>query len=341
MLTKRVFSGIQPTGIPHLGNYFGALVQWTELARGRHKHFERPIFAIVDVHAYTSRFVKFGRPLYTSILDTAASLLAIGLGPENCILFRQSDILEHYYLDNVLDNFVTTARLARMTQYREKMGEQESPANGLLTYPVLQAADILLYRSNLVPVGEDQRQHIELTRDIARKFNETTQSRLFPEPEALLSGSLHARRIKSLREPARKMSKSDLDNKSFIELVEEPEVILEKVKKAKTDCESRVFYDAEKRPGISNLMRIHHLATGQSFEDIEHEFAGVESSKYKLALAEILIDKFRPVREEFKRIRADRAYLEATLAAGREQAGPLAAETVLEVKRLLGSLEAR
>lgn len=338
----RIFSGIQPTGVPHLGNYYGALVQWLQLAQERAG--PTPIYAIVDVHAYTSRRLQFGRALYSSILDTTASLLAIGLAPNNCLLFRQSDVLEHYYLDNVFDNFISTQRLARMTQYKERIADgrgasAKSVPNGLLTYPVLQAADILLYQANLVPVGEDQTQHIELTRDIARRFNESTNSQLFPEPKPLLSGTEHGRRIRSLRNPGKKMSKSDEDKKSFIEIVDEPDVILEKVKKAVTDSDSRIFYDAASRPGISNLMRLHHLTTGQSFEEIERQYEGVESAKYKLELADILIEKLAPIRQEFKRVRGDQAYLEETLRLGCERARPMAEETVTQVKRLLGSLE--
>lgn len=385
----RVFSGIQPTGVPHIGNYFGALIQWLDIV-GRQQvtvkqektnkdltvrvsktdnSFEpidqdifnvirdeestitsqplvikcaKPIISIVDVHAYTSNRIEFGVPLYSSILDTTAALLAIGLTPNNCIMFKQSDILEHYYLDNVFDNFTTTQRLARMTQYKEKSIDKkiaQSTPNGLLTYPVLQTADILLYKASLVPVGEDQSQHIELARDIAKKFNDVTKSNLFPQPLAILNKSQHARRIKSLRNPAKKMSKSDTDKRSFIEIIDEPDVILEKIKKAITDSESRVYYDPRERPGISNLMRIHHLTTGQSFDEIEKLNVGIESGQYKLRLADILIEKFSPIREEFRQIRADQIYLNEVLKSGCDQAKPIASETVAQVKRLLGSIE--
>lgn len=363
----RVFSGIQPSGVPHLGNYFGALAQWVRLAKERQLNCtqssnadkfhvgnatddlqnrstviecDRPIYCIVDVHSYSSPNIQFGAQLYNNILNTTASLLAIGLDTKNSILFRQSDLLEHNYLDNVLHNFITTQRLSRMIQYKEKTSSSSNKGvpNGLLTYPVLQAADILLYRANFVPIGADQSQHIELARDIAKKFNTVTSSDLFTEPQALFNSSEHARKIKSLREPAKKMSKSDPDKKSFIEIVDEPDVLMEKVKKAVTDGTSEVYFDAEARPGVSNLMRIHHLTTGENFTEIRKRSAGITSAQYKLQLADILIENFKPVREEFKRIRNDRAYLESVLKLGHDEAKPLAAEMVLQVRNLLGSI---
>uniref|UniRef100_A0A6G1SDF6 tryptophan--tRNA ligase n=1 Tax=Aceria tosichella TaxID=561515 RepID=A0A6G1SDF6_9ACAR len=363
----RVFSGIQPSGVPHLGNYFGALSQWTRLAKERKLavtecsihdernsqrctvkpdnnrptliEFDTPIYCIVDVHAYSSPTIKYGTQLYNNILDTTASLLAIGLTTKNCILFRQSDLLEHNYLDNVLHNFITTQRLSRMNQYKEKTSNTSSRgvSNGLLTYPVLQAADILLYGANFVPIGADQTQHIELTRDIARNFNKAVVSDVFKEPQPLFNNSEHARRIRSLREPAKKMSKSDPNKKAFIEIVDEPDVLREKVKKAMTDNISDVYFDADARPGVSNLLRIHHLATGQSFSEIQAQFAGITSAQYKLLLADILIEKFKPVREEFKRVRNEHDYLESVLKHGHDQAKPMAVEMVMRVKNLLGS----
>lgn len=334
----RVFSGIQPTGIPHLGNYFGAISHWLNFSRNTNT---TPILSIVDVHAYTSPGIQYGPKLYQNIMDTTASLLSLGLNQKNCILFRQSDIHEHNYLDNVLHNFVSTRRLLRMTQYKEKTSQTPKSKmlpSGLLTYPVLQAADILLYKATLVPVGDDQEQHVELTREIARRFNAVTSSDMFPEPSTLLPESEHARRIKSLRDPRKKMSKSDANKNSFIQVVDEPDVLREKLKKALTDSVSEVYYDAQGRPGVSNLIRLHHLATGESFEQIRNSCRGMETAQHKLHLADILIEKFRPAREEFKRIRMDRAYLESILKQGHDKAKPLAMETISQVKNLLGSL---
>lgn len=340
----RIFSGIQPTGIPHLGNYFGAISQWIDatndrqiLLKGKQVKIDVPIFSIVDVHAYTSSGSTFGANFYDSILSTTASLLALGLNPEKCIFFRQSDIYEHNYLDNVLNNFVTTQRLTHMIQFKEKAKSSKIVRHGLLSYPILQAADILLYKSNLVPVGEDQVQHIELTRDIALKFNQELNNELFPLPDELLVDDLHARRVKSLREPEKKMSKSDPNKKSFIEVVDAPDLVLEKCKKAITDCISEVYYDTENRPGVSNLIRIYHLTTGQTIDDIVNQFKGIETAKFKLALAEVLLEKFRQTRDEFKRLRSDVGYLEEVLKLGESKAKPIAMETISQVKHLLGS----
>lgn len=344
MSARRIFSGIQPTGIPHIGNYFGAIAQWIRLTNERKVTLanevlecEQPIFSIVDVHSYTSKANIFGRQLYERILETTAVLLALGLEPKRCILFRQSDLFEHNYLDNVLNSFVTVQRLHHMTQFKEKSAQSKTVSNGLLSYPVLQAADILLYKADLVPVGEDQIQHIELTRDIAKKFNSHLEENLFPLPEALLNGLEHARRVKSLREPAKKMSKSDANQKSFIGVVDEPDVVIEKCKKSLSDFESQVYYDVEKRPSVSNLMRIYHLTTGDSIDQIEYQFRNQTTAEFKLKLAEVLIEKFSKPREEFKRLQGDRIYLEKVLKMGAEKARPIASGTIAQVRYLLGS----
>lgn len=344
LLGSRIFSGIQPTGIPHLGNYFGAISQWVRLSndrqvllKGKQVDIDVSIFSIVDVHAYTSSSASYGENFYHSILSTTASLLALGLNPEKCIFFRQSDIYEHNYLDNVLNNFVTTQRLTHMIQFKEKTKSFKIVKHGLLSYPILQAADILLYKSNLVPVGQDQVQHIELTRDIAKKFNDELNNEMFPLPDVLLVDSIHARRVKSLREPEKKMSKSDPNKKSFIEVVDEPDLVVEKCKKALTDPISEVYYDAENRPGVSNLIRIYHLTTGHAIDDIVKQFEGLETAKFKLALADVLIEKFKQTRDEFKRLRNDVGYLEEVLRRGESKAKPIAIETISQLKHLLGS----
>lgn len=344
LFNTRIFSGIQPTGVPHLGNYFGAISQWIKLSnerqvslKGKQVDIDIPIFSIVDVHAYTSSGATFGPQFYENILSTTASLLALGLNPNKCILFRQSDIYEHNYLDNVLNNFVTTQRLTHMVQFKDKSKSLRIVKNGLLSYPILQAADILLYKANLVPVGEDQVQHIELTRDIARKFNYELNDELFPLPNELLVNDSNARRIKSLREPEKKMSKSDPNKKSFIEVIDEPDLVIEKCKKALTDSISEVYYDADNRPGVSNLMRVYHLITGNTIDEITNEFKGIETAKFKLALADSIIDRFRGVRKEFKRLRANIGHLEEVLKHGELKAKPIAVETTEQVRYLLGS----
>lgn len=342
---NRIFSGIQPTGVPHLGNYFGAVSQWIQTANSRsvldkdnRLDCDTPIFSIVDVHAYSSS--NCGPQLYKNLMSTTASLLALGIDPKKCILFRQSDLFEHNFLCNVLDNFVSPGRLRQMTQFKEKTRSSQQISNGLLNYPVLQAADILLYRANLVPVGEDQVQHIELTRDVARKFNSFAKRDLFPEPRSVLNVSEHARRLKSLRDPDKKMSKSDPNKKSFVEVIDEPDVVVEKCKKALTDSTSAVYYDPVNRPAVANLMRLYHLTTGLSFDSITKQFAGIETAQFKLELAEAIIEHFRGARDEYKRLRNDEANLEATLELGAEKARPIAAETIREVRHILGSIDA-
>lgn len=348
-LGSRIFSGIQPTGLPHLGNYFGAISKWIQIANERKVitgkagneseiSCQEPVYCIVDVHAYSSTNSSLvGKQLYENILSTTASLIALGLDPAKCILYKQSDVMEHFYLDNVLDNFVGPGRLTRMTQYKDKSTSSQFVTNSLLNYPMLQAADILLYRTNLVPVGEDQTQHIELTRDIATKFNSSTKSDLFPLPQTLLDKSEVARRIKSLRNPDKKMSKSDLDKKSFIEVIEEPDSIVQKCKKAMTDNINEVYYDPENRPGISNLMLLYHLCTDESMDQIRDKFIGIESAKFKLALAEVLIHKFAQTREEYKQLMANKHFLGGILKGGAEKARLIAGETIHKVKVLMGS----
>lgn len=347
-LYRRIFSGIQPTGVPHLGNYYGAISQWIDLAKerqiqlkkGEHVTCDTPIYSIVDVHSYSGQNIIYGQQLYDKILSTTASLLALGLNTNNCILFKQSDVLEHNYLETVLNNFITTNRLYHMTQFKDKSKASGRTAisNALLNYPVLQAADILIYKANLVPIGEDQIQHIELTRDIAKNFNLATKSQLFPEPESSLASSIHSRRIKSLRDPDKKMSKSDPNKKGFIEVIDAPDIIVEKCKKALTDSNSSVYYDAENRPGVSNLMRIYHLSTGESFEQITEQFKSIDTGRFKLRVADVLIAQFSDARNEFARLVKDRAYLEQVLKDGCQKAQSIASRTVTQVKQVLGSI---
>lgn len=358
---RKIFSGIQPTGVPHLGNYFGAIEQWLKLTKRHHEDHpiggQKPIFCIVDVHAYSSQRTQFGEQLYANILSSLASLLALGFDPNKCILFRQSDVLEHNYLSNVFHNVVSIERLSGMIQFKDKVAARKlqqhsesakvhSIPTGLLTYPCLQAADILLYQADLVPVGEDQSQHIELTRHIANKFNKIVNKRFFPLPIGLMEQSEHARRIKSLRDPTKKMSKSDPDWRSTISIMDEPDVIMVKCKKALTDCDSRVLYRPDDRPGVANLMRLLLLTSqsggggfrGQwSIEEMEKHFESKQTADLKIKLAESLIERFKPARDHYKRLVADRANLEQILKIGAEEARQLAAITVSRVRHELGS----
>lgn len=339
----RVFSGLQPTGIPHIGNYFGALAQWLKFVGqdklthdGKTYTLDKPIYCVVDIHACKSSNVQFGQHLYDNILSTTASLIAAGLNPDKCILFKQSDVADHTTLANYLDVCVTTSSLARLSHFTDKSKVAKAVHHGLLSYPLLQAADILLYKANFVPIGQDQLQHIEITRKIAKKFNSMTKSDFFPLPEPILAHSIHSRRIKSLRAPDLKMSKSDVDQKAYIEIIDEPDLILDKCKKAITDQISQVYYDQDQRPGISNLMRIYHLATGDTFDQIANQFKDKESVEFKLKLADILTEKFRPVRDEYKRLIGDKFYLEKVLAAGAHQARLISQNVIAEIKCSLG-----
>lgn len=349
---KRVFSGIQPTGVPHIGNYFGALALWRRIADEKRIELkdpelssqvcDKPIYSIVDVHAYSSTSQKLGKTLYDSILTTTASLLALGLTSDKCVLFRQSDVLEHFYLDNVLDNFITTGSLLSLNQYKDKKKKLDGLElhNGLLNYPVLQAADILLYRAPYVPIGADQMEHIELTRDIAKKFNSYFKTDLFPLIVPVMNESEHCQRIRSLREPTKKMSKSDTQTRSIISIVDEPDVIVANLKKAVTDCTSEIYYDANGRPGVSNLMRIYHSVSGENMQSIEQRFSGKNTGEFKLALADALIEYFKPTRTEYKKLVQDRCYIERVLKCGADEARDMAQETVKLVKNLIGSTSA-
>lgn len=350
LIGRKVFSGIQPTGIPHLGNYFGAIEQWIKLTD---KHFkqhpiggQKPIFCIVDIHAYSSNTPNFGSVFYDKILSSVASLEALGLvSPKKCILFRQSDVLEHNYLASVFQNIVSVERLSSMIQFKEKVAARsngtsnkvESIPTGLLTYPVLQAADILLYNADLVPIGEDQAQHIELTRHLANKFNRITSKRFFPLPVGLLSQDDHSRRIRSLRNPEKKMSKSDVDWRSVISVMDEPDLVMAKCRKALTDCDSRIFYDPIGRPGVANLMRLFHLTSGKSLDEIELQFAGKQTNDLKIELAETIIERFGEARKQFARLIGEPAYLESQLQKGADEARAIASETVGRVRHELGS----
>lgn len=347
LISHRIFSGIQPTGIPHLGNYFGAIKQWITFAKDREAtlndggrvKIDTPIYSIADVHSYTGQNIVFGQHLYDNILSTTAVLLALGLNTDNCILFKQSDVRDHLALGLLLNAYVTSNRLHHMTQFKDKSKSigKGHLSNLLMIYPVLQAADILIYDADLVPVGEDQLQHLELARDIVRKFNHDTQSHLFSEPQALLASSVHSRRIRSLRDPSKKMSKSDPDKRAFIEITDSADSVREKCKKSLTDCISAVYYDAQNRPAVSNLMTLYHLATGLSFEEITDQFSGIETAEFKLKLADVLIHEFSDVRSEYPRLMKDPAYLEQQLEVGCLKVKPMASEKFDQINRLLGS----
>jgi tryptophanyl-tRNA synthetase len=322
-----IFSGIQPTGRKHLGNYIGAIRQYVEAQeRG-----EPAIFCIVDLHALSVAYdpVELRERLY----DTAAILLAAGLDPERCILFRQSDVPEHSELTWLLSAVTSHGDLNRMTQFKEKSGKQRELASAaLFYYPVLMAADVLAYRATEVPVGDDQRQHVELMREIARRFNERFGDTLVV-PEMLIPEV--GARIMDLQEPENKMSTTGGGEAGTVYVLEEPDAIRKKLGSAVTDSGREIVRGPDKA-GIANLIDILAVARGTAPEEIEREFEGAGYGDFKKAVAEGVVELLAPVRERYAELRPDEDALEATLAAGAEKARAIAAPVLSEVRDRMG-----
>ena len=324
---KRVFSGIQPTGAFTLGNYLGAVRNWPLL-----QDEYDCIYCVVDQHAITVK--QTPAELRKKSYEAAAMLLASGIDPEKSLLFIQSQVPQHSQLAWVLSCSTQYGELGRMTQFKDKSSKHADNINtGLFTYPVLMAADILLYGTHYVPVGADQKQHVELARDIAQRFNNNySETFVLPEPMIPKVGA----RIMSLQEPSKKMSKSDANEKSFILLTDSADVIMKKFKSAVTDSDGVVRYDKEEKPGISNLMGIYSVMTNKSLEEIEKEFDGQGYGAFKTAVAESVIETLRPVQDEYNRILADKAYMEDVLRQGAEKARYQANKLVNKVYRKVG-----
>jgi tryptophanyl-tRNA synthetase len=322
-----VFSGIQPTGRKHLGNYIGAIRQYVE---GQERG-EPAIFCIVDLHAISVAFDP--TDLRERLYDTTAILLAAGLDPERCLLFRQSDVREHTELTWLLSAVTAHGDLNRMHQFKEKAGkERELASAALFFYPVLQAADVLAYRATEVPVGEDQRQHVELMREIARRFNARFGETLV-EPELRVPEV--GARIMDLQEPGRKMSTTGGTEQGTVLVLDEPDAIRKKFGSAVTDSGREVVRGPEK-PGITNLIDVLAVARGIDQEQVEREFEGAGYGDFKKAVAEAVVELLSPVRERYREQRPDEAALEAVLAAGAEKARAFAAPTVAEVRDRMG-----
>ena len=322
----KIFSGIQPSGQIHLGNYLGAIKQWSDS-----QHENESIFCIVDWHAITVPYNP--EELKQKIKDTVIAFIAAGINPEKNIIFVQSRVKEHAELAWLLNTICPVGELSRMTQYKDKSKKFKENLNaGLLNYPVLQAADILLYKAEGVPVGKDQEQHIELTRTLARKFNQKF-GKTFKEPKSLVleEGS----KIMSLTDTKRKMSKSD-DPKSCIFLFDEPEVITKKIMSAETDSGKDVIYNITKKPGISNLLTIYSQLSDRSIKDIEKEFAGRGYGDFKKALAQVVVDKLEPFRKKYKELLTRDVYIEEILKQGEHRASTIARLTMQEVREKMG-----
>ncbi len=336
---ERVFSGVQPTGNLHLGNYLGAIKKFVEL-----QDSHDCIYCVVDLHAIT--VWQEPAELTRNIREVTAAFLACGIDPKKHIIFNQSQVAEHAELAWIFNCVARLGWLNRMTQFKEKAGkDRENASVGLYAYPNLMAADILVYRATHVPVGEDQKQHLELSRDIAQKFNSDFAASIrshgfgdvfFPLPEPLIQGP--ATRVMSLRDGSKKMSKSDASDYSRINLTDDADAIAQKIRKAKTDPEPLPGDEKglASRPEADNLIGIFAALKGVNKADVLGEFGGAQFSAFKGALVDLAVDKLGPIGAEMKRMVADAAYIDAVLADGSARAQILAAETMKAVKDIVG-----
>ena len=326
---KRILSGIQPTGTFTLGNYIGAVRNWGLLQQ----EYEC-IYMIANMHAITVR--QTPADLRRQTREAAALLLACGIDPQKSIVFVQSHVPAHAELSWVLSCNTQFGELSRMTQFKDKSARHADNVNaGLFTYPVLMAADILVYNADLVPVGADQKQHLELARNIATRFNNAySDTFTVPEPYIPKTGA----RIMSLQEPDKKMSKSDTNANSFILMLDDPDTIRRKFKRAVTDSEGTV-YASEEKAGVTNLMSIYSVFTGKNFDEIQKEFEGKGYGEFKDAVAQSVIEVFSPIQDEYRRILADKNYLDEVLKAGAERAARIANKTCAKVYKKVGFLQ--
>ncbi|MBR7650779.1 tryptophan--tRNA ligase [Brucella oryzae] len=347
-----VFSGVQPTGNLHLGNYLGAIKRWVEV-----QETQECIYCVVDMHALT--ISPDPVELIQSTREVTAAFLAAGIDPKRSIVFNQSRVMQHAELAWVFNCIARIGWMSRMTQFKDKAGkDRENASLGLFAYPSLMAADILLYRATAVPVGEDQKQHLELTRDIAQKFNNDYSDRIaslgvgvdmqvgdeqvsgfFPMTEPMISGP--AMRIMSLRDGTKKMSKSDPSDLSRINLIDDEETITKKIRKAKTDSDGlpTELDGLTGRPEADNLVGIYAALSSQSKEDVLKEFGGRQFSEFKASLADLAVAKLSPITHEMRRLVADPAHIDSVLRDGGERAGVIAEQTMRHVRDIVGWLQ--
>ena len=324
---QTIFSGIQPSGELTLGNYLGAVRNWV-LLQDRYTCY----YCVVDLHAITVR--QDPVKLRHRTLDVMALLIAAGIDPEKCVLYMQSHVPQHAQLAWILDCFTYMGELSRMTQFKDKAGRAgENVTAGLFTYPVLMAADILLYQAELVPVGIDQKQHLELARDIAQRMN-ALYGDLFTVPDAVIGE--HGAKIMSLQDPAKKMSKSDENENSYILLLDPPDAVARKLKRAVTDSDGEIRFDEKAKPGISNLLTIYSVMTNRKIEEVTTEFAGRGYGELKSAVTDVVIAGLEPLQEAYRRIRKDKAYLNEIMTSNAEKARAAAEKTLLKVHRKVG-----
>jgi tryptophanyl-tRNA synthetase len=324
-----VLSGCQPSGQLTIGNYMGALRQWVAMQEDYDC-----LYMLVDLHAITVR--QDPKALYEATLDGLALYLACGIDPERSTLFVQSHVPEHAQLAWVLNCYAQMGELNRMTQFKDKSSKNQQNINvGLYSYPVLQAADILLYQANQVPVGEDQKQHLELTRDIAIRFNNLYGDTLtLPEPYIPEFGA----RIMSLQDPAKKMSKSDDNPNNFVGLLEEPKKVAKKIKRAVTDSDehARIYFDNKEKPGVSNLLTLLSCATGRSIDDLVPEYEDKMYGHLKGDVADAVVALLEPIQTKYQELRNDRGELDRIMSVGAEKASTRAAETLKSVYQAVG-----
>lgn len=331
---KVLYSGMQATGTLTLGNYLGALKNWVNLSDELDSEYER-FYGVMDLHSLTLRqepssFRKNARNLY-------ALYVAAGLNPEKNCIYYQSHVSAHAELGWILDCFTYMGELNRMTQFKDKSAKHADNINaGLYTYPVLMAADILLYQTDVVPVGVDQKQHLEICRDIAERFN-NIYGDVFTIPEPYIGKA--GAKIMSLQEPGRKMSKSDENANATILLLDDTDTIIRKFKRAVTDSESEVRYDEEKKPGISNLIDIYSVVTGKTREEVEKEFAGKGYGDFKLAVGEAVACELKPLQERYAQLIADKSYIDARIKENDEKAQYFANKTLRKVQKKVGLTE--
>jgi len=327
---KTILSGIQPSGAMTLGTYIGALKNWVALTDEYECYY-----MIVDMHAIVAR--QNPATLRKTPFEQLAQYIACGIDPDKSVLFIQSHVPAHAQLAWVLNCYTMFGELSRMTQFKDKSAKNADNINaGLFTYPVLQAADILLYQADYVPVGADQKQHIELTRDIAVRFNGIYGDVFnLPEPYIPKVGA----RIMDLQTPTKKMSKSEIVDGGCVLIMDKPEDILRSFKRAVTDSETVIRFDTEKKPGISNLMQIYSACTGKNFTEIEKEFDGKGYGVFKPLVGEAVVELLRPIREEANKLLADKAYLENVFKNGAEKASYMANKTLRKVYKKIGFIE--
>ena len=323
---KRIFSGIQPTGNLTLGNYIGALRNFSIL-----QDEYDCLYSIVDMHAITVR--QNPAELRKACLRTMAIFIASGLDPKKNIIYFQSQVPQHAELAWILNCFTYMGELQRMTQFKDKSAKHADNINaGLFTYPVLMAADILLYQTDLVPIGSDQKQHLELSRDIAERFN-AIYGDVFVVPDGYFPKV--GARVMSLQEPTRKMSKSDPEE-TYIAILDKPEVIRKKMRRAVTDCDNSVRFDPANKPGVSNLMSIMSALSGKSMDEITAEFDGLGYGKFKDAVADCVIAALEPIQKRYDEISADKTYLQEVLTDGAQRAEAIAHKTMLKIRKKIG-----